>query len=441
LWIGDILIIDQFENDVTDLDTDFTYVSFSSTTPFSLVADQLVPIKIEYKESTGSAAFSLLWSSPSQPLELVPNFRLYPTVDEISGSPFVVSPTGRKPTLVRDVSLSIASWTQLICTFHAPDDDGGSPISSFTVEWFDNSYIYGPLEIQTLKISKDVIDGTFTLSSPSGFVYPYSIPYDVDAPTLAYILERLFDIGDVEVSDSDDDTAFIRRITFVSDIYDVASLSIDSSGLISLSDSSTALLCVSGLVASSGSLNCTSTDSQDGADSPVVIRSGDNGYETVSMDVGSDGDYSYVINNLVQDSAIQSGFGVRVVAVNTEGWSSIPTDGRVTVLKPMGIPDGPKNVEFLRAAGSDTAILVYWTEILFPEDRGSAVSAYVIQWIENSEEFTSDLIQEVVAEASDNIMSKRISVSGMAYLVYNITGRRLVSEISLRSRFNFILLS
>ena len=90
-------------------------------------------MKIEYRENAGPAAFTLGWSSPSQPYEVVPSYRMFPSVQPIAGSPFAVTPTGRKPMDVQGLNLTVASWNSLAVSFNAPADDGGSDVVSYQV--------------------------------------------------------------------------------------------------------------------------------------------------------------------------------------------------------------------------------------------------------------------------------------------------------------------
>merc|ERR1711871_1670384 len=113
----------------------------------------------EYRENTGIGAFSLSWKSATQPKEVIPSYRLFPSIEPIENSPQTIKPSGRKPTLVQDVSVAIESWDEVRVNFTAPVDDGGSPIQGYKVQWY--SAIpgdYGNLEVQVLKISDNVAD-------------------------------------------------------------------------------------------------------------------------------------------------------------------------------------------------------------------------------------------------------------------------------------------
>ena len=64
----------------------------SGTTSDALVANQLVPIKIEYTKSNADAMIQLLWQSISQPLANIDYHRLFRDTGHIAGSPYKVLP-------------------------------------------------------------------------------------------------------------------------------------------------------------------------------------------------------------------------------------------------------------------------------------------------------------------------------------------------------------
>jgi hypothetical protein len=61
--VDGVLIIDQYENEVAD---GAPAAVFTAPTARPLVAGQLVSVKIEYRENSGPAAFTLGWYSASQ---------------------------------------------------------------------------------------------------------------------------------------------------------------------------------------------------------------------------------------------------------------------------------------------------------------------------------------------------------------------------------------
>jgi hypothetical protein len=404
LWIDDIMIIDEYENEVGDGESSSV---FTALTPSSLIANQLVSVKIEYRENAGAAAFTLAWSSASQPYEIIPTYRMFPSAKEIAASPFTISPTGRKPTQVTNVSLSVAAYDQLYCNFTAPLDDGGSSIVSYTVQWYDASNTV-TRDVQSIKISNDVSGGTFSLISPGGITYSYAVPYDVSADDLKTILERLTDVGQVSVTKnsytyddetSDQDTGSIWSITFLNSQAVVSTIMIGTSTLVSTFK--TAIVCYGG--ASSASTyatpsvpGCFASESVLGANYPTFLTSGSTSNTTVDMDIGSQGYYSYILTSLNQSSSYSSGFGVRVVATNSEGYSSVASDD--LFLKPIAVPDGPAYVEILRSAGVDSSLLVYLSAVNYPADRASMVSEYVVQYSTNTTFYNA--LEDTIANSS-----------------------------------------
>ena len=77
IWVDDVLLLDEFTNAVVDGNSPSVFIV---PTASSLIAGQLVSIKIEYREDAGSATLVLGWSSPSQPYEIIPVYRMFPNV-------------------------------------------------------------------------------------------------------------------------------------------------------------------------------------------------------------------------------------------------------------------------------------------------------------------------------------------------------------------------
>jgi hypothetical protein len=66
--------------------------TFSGVTSYPLVANRLYDIKLEFKEVTGLAAVRLLWKSATQPLTLIPSYRLfYNATAAVQDSPYSVT--------------------------------------------------------------------------------------------------------------------------------------------------------------------------------------------------------------------------------------------------------------------------------------------------------------------------------------------------------------
>ena len=69
LWINDQLVIDAWVNQAP--------TAHSGT--YTMTAGEKVTIKAEYYENGGGASAQLLWSSPSQPQEIIPKDFLFPS--------------------------------------------------------------------------------------------------------------------------------------------------------------------------------------------------------------------------------------------------------------------------------------------------------------------------------------------------------------------------
>jgi hypothetical protein len=236
----------------------------------------------------------------------------------------VISPVDRKPSVVTNVTLTIAAADQLYCNFSAPIDDGGSSIISYSVEWYDASNIIVK-SVQAIKLSTaNVYGGTFTITPPTGQTYPYGVPFDVSADTLKTIIERLPGIGKVSITKnaytyddmvSDIDSGIIWSITFLSVDSPVGALMINPSGLISATPK-TAQVCHGGVLSLAQILpGCLATESVLGANYPPVLQSGVQPYDVVNLGVGSLGYFSYLIKGLSQSSSDLNGFGVRYMKV------------------------------------------------------------------------------------------------------------------------------
>ena len=415
LWVDNDLLIDAFNNSVHQDGP----VTFTAVTAKALVAGQLTSVKLEYREDTGSAACVLAWSSLSQPREVIPSYRLFSTVEEIYGSPFIISPSGRKPTPVQNVVLSIEDWDLINVNFTAPEDDGGSPITAYTVEWYDASQQNSPLDVQSLKMSHQVFGGTFLISSPAGYPYPYDIPWNVSQSDLLTIIQRLPDVDRVSVSAGDDLYSRVWYITFLTNIGYINPLTVDPRGLVSATGDKM-IVCSKGLAYSNptSSLFCNPTDSQNGTGNSLsVLQSGTVNTAPVSLAIGSDSTYFYQIYNLKQSSKISAGYGVRIFATNAEGWSSVTSVD--TYLKPMSVPDAPAYVEIVRAAGSDSAIIVYWTFVDYPYDRSSAVTQFSLSWSTYSD---FSVNESVTLSVGDVFCKYRNPIGSNAVLSYNLTG-------------------
>lgn len=370
---------------------------------------------------TGAAVFSLAWSSASQPLETVPPYRLFPALAPIKDSPFAVAPTSRKPSVVQSPSLAITSWQSLRISFSPPVDDGGSPIVGYGVEWFSAHEAYGALEVQTIRMASTVVGGTFGLSY-NGERYRYPVPFDASARSVAAVLEDMAGVGEVSVRLELGAAYRSWVITFVSNLAagqgnaynpSVGALAVDDAGLLS---SSAVKVVVCGSVAS-GVLGCGSSDSV--TSSALLVNGSYSGSSTypslVDLAVGSQGYLTYDVHGLVQSSSYTEGFTFRVYAKNAAGFISLPT--QPITMKPMAVADVPAYAETINVSGSDSAVNVYWTEVLFPEDRASPVSAFQVEWSTNSTFANA----KTHSGSRGSFTSPRIPMNGRAVLQYTLS--------------------
>ena len=233
-------------------------------------------------------------------------------------------------------------------------------------------------------MDRHIVGGSFVLTV-NGITYPSDIPFDVSEEKLELIIERLTGTGDVAVSYIETDTVRSWRITF-QQYFGAPNQALDSYGygnlpaillnpvkLVKLATNGPVLTVVCNDAATTVNLGlvCSFSDSVAGSNTlgNMIRSSGVGGHSAVTMDVGSQGFYTYRIKNVPRDSAVPLGFGIRVYAINKEDRISIPT--KTVYLKPMAVPVPPKYVEVVRAAGSDSALNVYWSFIPYPDDRAA----------------------------------------------------------------------
>lgn len=327
------------------------------------------------------------------------------------------------------MSLIVTSWESLQVTFSPPYDDGGSAITGYGVEWFSAHDVYGILEVKTIKISNLVDGGSFTLTY-NGLTYWYPISYDVESAGIVEVLESLPGIGNVTVLDGVDATSNFFVITFVTNLAvgagnpfnpSVSSLGINPLGLTSSFGLLTtpAVVCQNGTVVTSGTLVCSATDSISATASLVNgSYSGSLTYPatpSLSTPAGQlTNSLIYNVSSLIQSSVFSEGFTFRVYAINQASFVSLSC--APLTLKPMGLPDVPTYIEVINVSGSDTSLNVYWTDIIFPEDRASPVNSFQIQW-DNNSSFPSP---SAFTGLTGIFTSARLPLGSRAILMYTI---------------------
>ena len=368
LWIGDELLIDDFDNEVNDDEVEegaerSVFAEFSASTAHPLQANQLVAVKIEYRENRGSAMIRLFWESVSQPFAIIDHSRVYYNATHIHGSPFDVTPTAIEPTSPTQCSLVITSWDSLEVSWSAPEDDGGTVVNKYLIESWDANE-YGVTEKQQLQLERTIVGSLFALSMLSHSV---DVPVGASAPELEKLIESLPNVGDVEV---------LKTITPEVVIYDIEFLTNKSPVpvmAVSLKPNEYCVCAKASATCDSGSGTCAIEATREGTVS------------TLSQEVVVDTDiiidhgarFSQIIDGLIQPSNILEGFGVRVSAGNSEGYG-IPC--APVFSKPKGPPLPPLLVELERVPANPSSLALHFTSVTSPDDKGSIVNGYVIEW-------------------------------------------------------------
>jgi len=407
LWIDGELLFDEYEHEVSG---ENSYVEHSGVTSVALKAGQLVDIKLEFRENTGSAMVKLLWESFTQPNMVVPTYRLFSSSDPISGSPFTVTPVEIEPNEPSSCTVSIAAWDEILVTWNEPSNDGGADITGYKVEWWSaDTGLYGNTEIQQFKIPASVT-GTFTITSPGGNLYPVSLDVSTSAAFLESALESLADVGDVTVSRAETGGNVVFTIEFNTDTNSGAALNVIAIDGAALSTANDFCIC------QAASVNCNAGSSWSASPtgacttgetraSTATLSSG--GSDTaIDMDVAEGNSYTYTIVSADQDSSTAAGFSARVYATNDSG-NGYGVPCAVQTIKPMSGADAPAVVEVDRVAGSNSQLNVYFTMVSYPEDRASAVTTFDVEYSTSSSFEASVTETDSVALAA--IASSRLS--------------------------------
>ena len=216
--------------------------------------------------------------------------------------------------------------------------------------------------------------------------YPKPLAWDITYDELETVLESLYDVGDVSVTMNVDKDTHTRDyvVTFLSNLGNVDPLVVDHTALHASGQGNRAVLvCAQKDTATWRDLECTVDDSAMGNG---TITTGGVSTE-VSLDVAEGEAYTYLVEQVDQNSGIPEGFGVRVEAFNSLGYS-VPCESMT--LKPMAVPDPPEYVQLIRVAGSSTALNVYWTYTYYPRNRADEVTSYLVEW-NAAADFSSDV--------------------------------------------------
>ena len=208
-----------------------------------LSADHLYDLRLEYRESQGAAMARLFWRSESQPLEIVPSHRLFHRADDVMHTPYLfldseieeghplwhasdkdhllhspyqITPMPVEPLRPVDISLEIGAWDEIVVSWDAPHDDGGSAIDKYRVEWWSaDTGLYGAKEVQTLKFADEITGGVWYLTSPSGSQYHSPLAWNATTLELELAIESFADVGDVSVVFTHDTTDQFREYVLI----------------------------------------------------------------------------------------------------------------------------------------------------------------------------------------------------------------------------------
>jgi len=361
LWIGDELIFDHHHEGRE-------YIEVSGRTSNALKANQLIDIKIEHRKNTESQTLQLRWRSTSQPLSEIDPYRLYWIASQIDGSPFEISPEAVEPSEPTNCSLEIADWDSLHVYWSHPNDDGGSDVTKYLIEYWDVT-MYGETEKQQLHMQKNVVGGTFTIKLSSQSV---EVSIDASANELEERLESLQNIGDVQVYKTIDADIAVYDIEFLTNVSPVPVMNVDIP--FEMLDNVEYCVCARGnTVCDSGTLLivCNGGATREGTISTQSVE------VMVDNDEAKITGFYYTLGGLDQPSGILDGFGVRLTAANVNGYG-IPSP--VVTLKPYGPPLPPRVVELERVPRSPSALVLHFTSVSSPDDRSSTVTNYFVEW-------------------------------------------------------------
>jgi len=410
LWVNGVQLLDVFDNEVDELeevDNGIAYATYSATTENALEASQLVAIKIEYRENRGSAMMRLFWHSISQPFAIIDRARLYYNASHIHGSPFEVTPQAIEPSSPTHCSLSITGWDSLEVNWSAPQDDGGTAVNKYLIESWDANK-YGATEKQQLRIKETITGGSFTLSMHS---HSADVSIGSSALELEKLIESLPNIGDVEVLRTLETNIIVYDIEFLTNNSPVPVISIDMLAATPETERSEYCVCArSSVTCDSGSphLSCDAAATTEGS---IATQSQEVLVENTLSNSGDS--FSHTINGLEQASHISEGFGVRVSAGNSEGYG-IPCAS--TFLKPKGPPLPPLVVELERVASDPSSLALHFTSVTSPDDKGSIISGYFVEW--STDGFQSGSVFNATLNAN-SIYSERLSSYNGVDKVFN----------------------
>lgn len=134
LWIGDELIIDEFDSIVEKKDEEAEmYYEYQGNTTMPMETSRLTTIKIEFQQNRGDASVHLEWSSETQPWSVVESYRLYHEGQPVDESPYIIHTLPIAPTEPRNCSATVVGAKSIQVHWMGPEDDGGEDVQSYRV--------------------------------------------------------------------------------------------------------------------------------------------------------------------------------------------------------------------------------------------------------------------------------------------------------------------
>jgi PA14 domain./Fibronectin type III domain./Filamin/ABP280 repeat. len=368
VWIDDAIMLDEYDKNVPSHESYFEY-NFTLAKPF--LADELVPIKIEFRENQGDALIHLLWKSDSQELTVIHKNFLYSNPQKIKSSPFTVEPRPIKPGSPTDCMLRILAWDQLEVLWRQPKDTGGDSIVKYLIEYWDNRpEMYGEPDIQRIRFSKLAMGKIFSVFiNNETHIYPLKVGSNHEL--ISETIQSILGVGRVSVNQIDTNDSIDYVITFIENVAPVNVIQISNHSFIPRNSYCVCARALDYCVDGSYELGCNSLMSKVGNISTSHI-------EALTSEIVTNGTYfQRSISNLIQSSAIKDGFGVRVSAMNSRG---LGNPCQTVYAKPQSRPEMPIEVRLMRDPSSISSLLIYVAEVLDPRDRGSKVHSYLVEY-------------------------------------------------------------
>jgi hypothetical protein len=301
-----------------------------------------------------------------------------------------------------------------------PYSSGGDAILKYIVEYWENEPgMYGNLEVQVIRFVNTAEGVQFFIEFGAE---KHTIPLEVgaSAKSVQETVEALAGVGGVAVEIIHGTDTVDYSLTFLDNIAPVnvvtisgSSLSLDSFCVCAKSTNT----CVMGTLSQGCEASITSVGT-------IVTQTIE-----VQLDdaTTNETEFRQSVTNLVQDSAINDGFGVRVYAVNSRGAGNAC---QAVFDKPMNVPDSPSMVELTRDPSSPSALIVYFTADLYPEDRGSPIHSYIIEYSDGESSFAES---QKVTLPIESLLSARMPSfrgAGKAYLQYTLVEERVTLSLS-----------